>query len=135
MQKPKGQKYEFRILCRDEEACKRVRFGMETGLVFVATDDVVRIWTEGVPKKPTKNFQECGHEIPEEVLAKARRNTPLSSEVGCGGCGTTMTIIPGKFKPGHSAVAVVDFEHYDDYPGKGQTVKIIVDKCDCPKRA
>ncbi|MDE1804943.1 MAG: hypothetical protein KGH59_04145 [Candidatus Micrarchaeota archaeon] len=130
-QKGKGQTYEFHVQCSDEESCKRVRFSMETGMVFVSNQDTAkRIWNMGVPTKPTKHFLKCDHPVSDDAYKQARRNRPLSSEVDCTGCGTTLTIVPGE-SSGHKVMAIVDFDHYDDYPKGGQKVRIIVEGEDC----
>ncbi|MDE1762539.1 MAG: hypothetical protein KGH78_05130 [Candidatus Micrarchaeota archaeon] len=130
VQQEKRATYEFHVLCRDDESCKRVRFGMESGIFISDPDTAKRIWNSGVPQRPTKNFRECEHIVSDEAYMQARRNRPLSSEVDCKGCGTTLTIIPAK-SAGHNVMAIVDFEHYDDYPKNDQPVRIVVEGDDC----
>ncbi len=161
-EKKHGREFEFQFLCRGDEACKRIRFRQETGIFVKPSIRMPAIVTNvlGTPsyssliKSPYKDikkpnsFVTCGHEVPLPIVYDAMSDKVHSLEIQCFSCGTTLTLVNGdmEFKvsmPGSKemvsknfeVLAIVDFEHYDDYPkDKGRLKLIIEDKGELSKR-
>ncbi|MDE1846315.1 MAG: hypothetical protein KGH53_03490 [Candidatus Micrarchaeota archaeon] len=153
-QNQKLKTFEFRVICADEEACKRVRFGMETGLYVKPAKSVPDFGVNflGTPysnlinnlrkSQIVKKFNECKHELPMDHYFEAIKDKKHSLEAPCPTCDTTLTIVSGKMvleirdasntstgttKKEFPVLATVDFIHYDDYPRNNQKIKILID--------
>jgi len=148
---------EFRVLCADDEACKRVRFGMETGLYVKPVKSLPDSGRNllGTPysnllqnlrkSQVIKKFSECDHKLPMDPYFEALKDKRQSLEVPCPSCETTLTIVSGNMmleirdsartstaasatvKKEFPVLATVDFVHYDDYPRGKQKIKILID--------
>lgn len=100
-------KFEFRGLCSDDEACKRVRFGMETGLYVKPEKKIPDSGTNllGTPYSELtkhlrknlviKKFSECDHELPMAHYLEARKEKEHSLQVPCPSCETPLTLVSG----------------------------------------
>ncbi|MDE1869630.1 MAG: hypothetical protein KGH71_01425 [Candidatus Micrarchaeota archaeon] len=100
-------KFEFRVLCASDEACKRVRFGMETGLYPKPAKSVPDSGVNllGTPysdllknlrkSKVIQKFSDCDHKLPMDHYLEAIKDKRHSLEVPCPSCDTTLTIVSG----------------------------------------
>ncbi|MDE1850536.1 MAG: hypothetical protein KGH54_01950 [Candidatus Micrarchaeota archaeon] len=99
--------FEFRVLCASDEACKRVRFGMETGLYVKKVIKLPDSGTNllGTPySELTKHlrksqilekFSDCKHELPMAHYLEAEKHKDHSLQVPCPSCETTLTLVSG----------------------------------------
>lgn len=115
--------FEFRFLCKDKEACKRVRFGNATGIYPKPLNDDRRniLGTPFVdePKNTGVYDPNCNHEIPMRYHYEMASNPEYSIELNCKNCESLLTMVPttkrigdGPYK-NRTLFALVDFVNYD----------------------
>lgn len=142
------QEVEFRVLCADEEACKRVRFYQETGVDSFKKVADKRANILGTPfyenltpsPKFDRKVRECNHDVPMAYHYELMSNPEYAIEANCTNCSTIVTLIPYKFKDvfknngvepntlelreleSRMGLAIVDFPNYDRYGKKKASV-------------
>ena len=125
--------YEFRVLCKDDEACKRVRFSQEWGIpdkeVLKNEDRRNILGTPFYEKivKGTPFDKDCSHtDIPMHYHYELASNDfKYSIETNCNDCGSLLTLVPFEYgdffkngKKDKKLVLAVDFENYEKWNSK-----------------
>lgn len=98
----KGVTFEFKVLCSGPEACKRVRFGMETGVYIkellrdreplVVGQDILGHPMYETPRTGKRTLEKCSHDMPMAYHYFLEKHPDKSIEAKCEGCNGLVTM-------------------------------------------
>ncbi len=114
--------FQFNMLCKDKEACKRVRFMMQTGVTVKPLKYKLPKRSVSVLGKYLKPLP-CKHKIPLSVQDELKEDMEHSIEYQCEKCNRILTLIPFLSETNcvvnqapyklQKLFAIVDFPNYD----------------------